>query len=261
MLARLVGTSNAHDDEAVLFDLAELIADLGPATATIAWLEKRAGPMPPALWDALIATYIENGAPLDAIALVRAQPAERAVPDIACRRWTRNAALARNLSDVDEREQLRRVTAAPDTGCEAEIADERCALALVRRVDDRWPAELANSVWPVCRDHLSRHPDDRPVVELGIAYQDWPGDRASGPRWLICELYAARALALPGADALAVAALENASYVSDCSPAPVDEIRARATELAAAPRLSADLHARVAALEAFAPTCAAVAPP
>jgi len=260
VLAALESAATGRAQEGVFLDLAEVIVDIDNTAAAMARLDRMRAP--PALWDAVIATHIEDGDLVAAQTLARTQPRNAASVAVACRRQTRDASLATALHD-DAGEDAALTTTyhtTKDTHCPQWISDQRCQDSLSTRDDTQHLRNVAANVGFRCSEHVARHPEDTGAVDLVIAYHSWPEPYGFWFDWLLCAEYASHALAVPGAGELAVAALENATYVSDCSPGAINAIRASAVRVDAAPELTPDLHARLAPIERFAPTCPGAPP-
>jgi hypothetical protein len=244
-LAAVADTLHGDDQRAVLFDIGEWIADVMPARDAIAWLGRVR--LPPLMWDVLIATYAENSDPDSARALLDARPAFRD-DALSCGRAIVDATFA----DTDAR-WSRAMSVAAGASCGMSLATLVCRheLALAHASQDE---RHASALVYACAPYLGGSRDKDAIGGLVHGYAEWPSGSTSWYTWTRDAEDAVHALALRGAAELAVTALENASYVANCSPSAVENI-ANLTAAIAGPSLSADLQRRLARVNADMASC------
>lgn len=225
-LFTLAGESHGEIRVAVVRDLAEVLAD----TTTPTLASDRAARLPE-LADTLVATYVENG-DRDAAAIVARTIATPSVgpgqTPRDCRGVVRDTNLGLPLASAE---------------CLEERLREECRTLLLRNEagDDRTSFV---DVRMACDAELAHEPPDAAAIQMRVLYASWGWERSDG-KWLAFADEAMRLMPMPGADQLAVAALENAGDVRYCRPPAVIRL-AHALE---AKVTAAELHTRLAALE------------
>lgn len=254
-LAPLAVSARADVMRAARLDVIDLIANANEPRIAIARLAEY-GLATPENEQILAATYVALKAPASAgvvaDALVSIDP--KPSPRLACERllaWgVIDAGLAPRLAALDER--------SGDDRCAPRALALQCALgaAMTHRRGDLGARLVAMRE---CFRALPDDPDRDAKLELILVHARWPA--RDGASWLELERHAEVALGLPGGEALAVAALDNALLDSDCEPDTLDGVHAAVQRIAALPAHALAFDAQLTQLaQVTAPTCIALHP-
>lgn len=228
--------------EAVALDIADIVVEAGSASFAERLLA-RAHVVDADVLDLVSAAYIEIGDAGDAFELneraidagshdPRPRRCHRVAKRVVLGATTARKLNLKTLADLDD--------GSHDDTCHALMAECSC-----------W-ADPANSCTPYLK---ATHGDDQRYAMLFAAYYGWPAGPATYTAWSKLSTYAIAALGLPGADALAVIALEAAHRASICGPVRTSDVRQDARKLLEA-RHDPALHARVLDLASLpSPSC------
>ncbi len=195
--------------------------------------------MPAALYDEIVATLVEEGRIGDARALAAARPAAPASLDVACWRAVQLDAEP-SLAVVAHELRAAGHPARDASVCDAVLAAWRCARSLASLE----PGDLTAA----CDAYAAAHPGERRAIELAIAVRAWPAADADWQAWADVARHAARAMTLPGAEEVAIAALTNAHRVGGCDAGSHAAVRELAANLLSAFERTDASDARLRAL-------------
>lgn len=218
-------------------DLVDELADHAGERTAMGWLATAHAP--PALYDEIVATLVEEGRTGDARALAAARPAAPASLDVACWRAVQLdgepsfAAIAHEVRAAGH-------AATEVSLCDNVLAAWRCARSLASLEPWLLTAD--------CEMDAAARPGERRAVELAIAVRAWPAETADWQAWAEVARHAARALPLPGAEDVAIAALTNAHRVGGCDAASHAAVRELAAVLLGAFERTDASDARLRAL-------------
>ena len=200
---------------AVTLDFANVLADGCPSGQALHLLDKHTV-VAPEVFDTLAATYLEVERPDDAREVnLRALQGVQQEP-ATCHRRVREIALARQW----EAQQLATKFADQEEGS----SDPTCQQ--LRNLTRCWAEPTKH-----CEAYFKDQGINLGYVHLFSAYFRWPAYGAEFSSWLEIANDAVVSIPLPGADTLAVAALETALQSSQCHDDRVGEIEILATRM------------------------------
>ena len=210
-LTRLRNSTVPGIRDAIWLDIANVLADNGDAEHATKLINRNHLEHEVDLLDLLAATYVEVGRREDAIELnaLAIDADHSGYQDKQCRRFARQIVVADPaMQDVALAALHQRVKKATYKDC-AEIEHElRC---WVRPSD--------------CDDYLADRGVDRSYRDAVWAYTSWPQGNATSFVWWRIGVSASHAIGVPGADELAITALDAAVRASNCDGTRLTDVR------------------------------------